>query len=51
VAAEKGARSLAILTISDHIRSGEATTSLEREQTFNSMVEISLEALLTDAKA
>lgn len=51
VAAEKGARALAILTISDHIRSGEATTSLEREQTFNSMVEIALEALLTDAKA
>ncbi len=51
VAAEKGARALAILTISDHIRSGDATTSLEREQTFNSMVEIALEALLTDAKA
>ncbi|MGH8925936.1 MAG: purine-nucleoside phosphorylase [Acidimicrobiia bacterium] len=49
VAAEKGARALAILTISDHIRSGEATTSLEREQTFNSMVEIALEALLLDA--
>jgi purine-nucleoside phosphorylase len=51
VAAEKGARALSILTISDHIRSGEATTSLDREQTFNSMVEIALEALLSDAKA
>jgi purine-nucleoside phosphorylase len=49
VAAEKGARALAILTISDHIRSGEATTSLEREQTFNSMVEVALEALVRDA--
>jgi len=48
VAAEKGARALAILTISDHIRTGEATTSLEREQTFNSMVEIALEGLLGD---
>lgn len=48
VAAEKGARALAVLTVSDHIRSGEATTSLEREQTFNSMVEIALEALLLD---
>lgn len=49
VAAEKGARALTLLTISDHIRSGESTTSLEREQTFNSMVEIALEALLLDA--
>jgi purine-nucleoside phosphorylase len=48
VAAEKGARALAVLTISDHIRTGEVTTSLEREQTFNSMVEIALEGLLLD---
>ncbi|CAN5793362.1 MAG: purine-nucleoside phosphorylase [Actinobacteria bacterium] len=51
VAAEKGARALAILTISDHIRTGEATTSLEREQTFNSMVEIALQGLLLDQTA
>jgi purine-nucleoside phosphorylase len=51
VAAEKGARALAILTVSDHIRTGEATTSLEREQTFNSMVEIALEGLLLDQAA
>ncbi|MGI8517589.1 MAG: purine-nucleoside phosphorylase, partial [Acidimicrobiia bacterium] len=51
VAAEKGARALAILTISDHIRTGEATTSLEREQTFNSMVEIALQGLLLDQAA
>ncbi|CAN5174833.1 purine-nucleoside phosphorylase [soil metagenome] len=49
VAAEKGARALAIVTISDHIRTGEATSSLEREQTFNSMVEIALEGLLLDS--
>lgn len=51
VAAEKGARALAIVTVSDHIRTGEATTSLEREQTFNSMVEIALQGLLLDQES
>lgn len=51
VAAEKGVRALAILTISDHIRTGEATTSLEREQTFTSMVEVALEGLRLDQAA
>ena len=49
VAAEKGARALTIVTVSDHIRSGEATTSAEREQTFDDMVVIALEGLLADA--
>jgi purine-nucleoside phosphorylase len=48
VAAEKGGRALAICTVSDHIRTGEATSSDERQQTFNEMVEIALEAVKID---
>lgn len=50
VAAEKKARALTIATVSDHIRTGEATSSEEREQTFNEMVEVALEGLLVDAR-
>lgn len=49
VAAEKKARALTIATVSDHIRTGEATSSEEREQTFNEMIELALEGLLLDA--
>ena len=48
VAAETGARALAILTVSDHITTGEATSSTEREKTFDDMVTIALEALRID---
>ena len=48
VAAEKGARALTILTVSDHVRTGEATTSDERQQTFNDMVDIALETVRID---
>jgi purine-nucleoside phosphorylase len=48
VAAEKGGRALTICTVSDHIRTGEATSSEERQQTFNVMVEIALETVRTD---
>src|SRR5687767_3265694 len=49
VAAEKGARALTIATVSDHIRTGEATSSDERQQTFDEMVAVALEGLLDDA--
>ncbi|MDH3463393.1 MAG: purine-nucleoside phosphorylase [Acidimicrobiia bacterium] len=49
VAAEKGGRALTIATVSDHIRTGEATSSDERQQTFNEMVEIALDAIKIDA--
>jgi purine-nucleoside phosphorylase len=49
VAAEKGGRALTIATVSDHVRTGASTTSEEREQTFNDMVVIALEAIRTDA--
>ena len=48
VAAEKGGRALTIATVSDHIRTGEATSSDERQRTFNDMVEIALEAIKSD---
>jgi purine-nucleoside phosphorylase len=39
---------LTICTVSDHIRTGEATSSEERQQTFNEMVEIALDAIKID---
>ncbi len=44
VCAEFGARGMAICTVSDHIRTGEHTTSEEREKSFTEMMKIALEA-------
>jgi purine-nucleoside phosphorylase len=49
VAAEKGGRALTIATVSDHVRTGESTSSEERQQTFDEMVMIALEAVKIDA--
>ncbi len=46
IAARFKARALTILTVSDHIRTGEQTTSQEREQTFSQMVEIALDTII-----
>jgi purine-nucleoside phosphorylase len=46
IAARFRARALTILTVSDHIKRGEATTSQEREQTFSQMVEIALDTII-----
>ena len=46
LAAQYGARALCICTVSDHIVTGEETTSQEREQTFGAMIEIALGAAL-----
>lgn len=46
LAASYGRRALAICTVSDHLVSGEETTSAEREQEFSAMVEIALAATL-----
>jgi purine-nucleoside phosphorylase len=48
LAAKHGRKALTICTVSDHIVTGEETTSAEREQTFGEMVEIALEAALAD---
>jgi len=42
VAAQNNVKALAILTISDHLVTGEETTSEEREVTFKEMIEIAL---------
>jgi purine-nucleoside phosphorylase len=44
LAASYGRKALAICTVSDHIVTGEETTSAEREQTFAPMVDIALSA-------
>ena len=44
LAARYGRRALAILTISDHLKTGEALPSDQRENSFGEMVEIALEA-------
>ncbi len=46
LAAKHGRRALAICTVSDHIVTGEETTSQEREQTFGAMIDIALTAAL-----
>jgi purine-nucleoside phosphorylase len=44
LAAQHGAKALCVCTVSDHIVTGEETTSQEREQTFGAMIEIALGA-------
>ncbi|MGB1263209.1 MAG: purine-nucleoside phosphorylase [Cognaticolwellia sp.] len=46
VAAEYGKKALSVLTVSDHIKTGEETTADERETTFNDMMELTLDSLL-----
>jgi purine-nucleoside phosphorylase len=47
LAAKYGRRALAICTVADHVVTGEETSSHEREQTFGRMVEIALDAGLS----
>lgn len=44
LAAKFGRKALSVLTVSDHILTGEETTSEERQLTFNDMIEVALEA-------
>lgn len=46
VAAEYGKKALTVLTVSDHIKTGEQTTAEERENTFKDMMELTLESVL-----
>lgn len=47
IAARKGARALTILTVSDHLLTGEETTSEERQTTFNDMMEVALDTAIS----
>ncbi len=46
LAARHRARALTILTVSDHLRTGERTSAEERQETFAEMVHVALEAAL-----
>lgn len=48
IAAAEGARAVTICTVSDHVRTGEWTTSEEREHGFAEMVRLALDALARD---
>lgn len=48
LAASYDRKALVVCTVSDHIVTGEETTSAEREQTFGAMIEIALTAALGD---
>ncbi|MBT8418672.1 MAG: purine-nucleoside phosphorylase [Silicimonas sp.] len=49
LAARYGRRALAVLTVSDHLITGEALPSEDREKSFGDMVEIALEAAFSRA--
>ncbi|WP_087972725.1 purine-nucleoside phosphorylase [Oceanobacillus rekensis] len=46
LAAKYGRQALSVLTVSDHILTGEETTAEERQTTFNEMMEIALDAVI-----
>lgn len=46
LAAKYGSQALAILTVSDHLVTGEATSSEERQTSFRAMVEIALNGII-----
>ena len=46
LAAKYGRKALAILTVSDHILTGEVTSAEERQTTFNDMITIALDSVV-----
>jgi len=46
LAAQYGAKALALMTVSDHVLTDEATSAEERQTTFNEMVEIALKTVV-----
>jgi len=48
LAAKFGRKALSVLTVSDHILTGEETTAEERQLTFNDMIEVALEAAIKE---
>ncbi|ALS26293.1 purine-nucleoside phosphorylase [Paenibacillus cisolokensis] len=47
IAAKHGASALTILTVSDHLLTGEETTAEERQTTFHDMMEVALETAIS----
>lgn len=48
LAAKFGRKALSILTVSDHLLTGEETTAQERQSTFNEMIEVALDAAIKE---
>lgn len=48
LAAKFGRQALSVLTVSDHILTGEATSAEERQQRFHQMMEIALDGIIRD---
>jgi purine-nucleoside phosphorylase len=46
IAARHGAKALAILTVSDHILTGEETSAEQRQTSLNTMIKIGLETAI-----
>lgn len=46
LAAKFGVRALSLLTVSDHVMTGEQTSPLERQTTFNQMIEVALKTIV-----
>ena len=46
LAAKYGRKALAICTVSDHVITGESTSSQEREQSFGDMIDVALETVI-----
>ena len=51
IAARYRARALTLLTVSDHIKTGQHTTAQEREQTFSQMIEVALDTAIAGAES
>lgn len=49
LAAKFGRKALSVLTVSDHILTGEETSAEERQSTFNEMIEVALEGAIKEA--
>ncbi|MBS4199426.1 purine-nucleoside phosphorylase [Bacillus sp. FJAT-49732] len=49
LAAKFGRKALSVLTVSDHILTGEVTSAEERQTTFNEMIEVALEAAIKES--
>lgn len=48
LASRNKCKALTVLTVSDHVITGEETTALERQTTFNDMIEIALETAIKE---
>ena len=48
LAARYSCRALAVLTVSDHLKTGETLASSDREKSFDDMIEIALLASIGD---